>query len=68
MELMTGKELLDQIDHMLRVEANGYQYDLESFREEADTATYPEIVEGIRDLSVLALSLAHRVRELEGKA
>jgi hypothetical protein len=66
--LTTGKALSDQIDYILSVEASGYKYDLESFREEADNATYPEIVEVLRDVTILVLSLAHRVRELEGEA
>jgi hypothetical protein len=65
MELFTGEELSKQIDHMLEVEAEGGEYTLEEARADIDEMTLSEIALNTYGLTMVALSLAHRVRELE---
>ncbi len=68
MAFLTGEELSKQIDHMLEVEVEEGEYTLEEAREAMDEMTYPEIALNMYGLTLVALSLAHRVRELEGTA
>jgi hypothetical protein len=68
MAFLTGEELSKQIDHMLEVEVEDGEYTLEEAREAMDEMTYSEIALNMYGLTLVALSLAHRVRELEGKA
>jgi hypothetical protein len=66
--LLTGKELSEQIDRILQTEDENGEFTLEAAQEDLDRLTYPEILTNMHGIIEVVLSLAHRVRELEGKA
>jgi len=65
---MSDTEALNTfINTILANEAKYGPITLESVREELNEITYPDVVDYVYSLEEAALSLAHRVRELEAQ-